>query len=115
MPIPHVLKEVLSLDRGSLPGFYFEGLSSSEIMNIYDYICAHSGKISDEKTVWSNIENKDVPLSHIDEVAKKVISGEITPICHSIANFRDGRPLLTVQRCMCSLIQLRFFMILETW
>lgn len=91
MPIPHVLKEALSLDQGSLPGFYFEGLSSSEIISIYDYICAHSGKISDDKTVWSNIENKDIPLSRIDEVAKKVISGEITPVCHSIANFRDGK------------------------
>jgi hypothetical protein len=95
MSIPSVLKEALTFDEGSLPGFYFEELSASEVDGIYTYIRMNSARPSDEVTVWSNVENRDIPLNLIDRPAQKVISREITPICHPIIEFNEGEAITT--------------------
>jgi hypothetical protein len=91
MSISATLQEVLTFDEGSLPGFYFEDLSSDKVQKIYAYIREKSERPADDFMVWSNAAGKDVSLNLIEDVAQKIASGEITPVCHPVVNFIDGK------------------------
>jgi len=72
-------------DDGSLPDIFIEGLTDEQTVQIYNWVLDRSS-IYGEPTLWSIVEEKDIPVREIENPAQMFIDRKVEPFRHGLDN-----------------------------
>lgn len=93
-----MVRQFFEADDGSLPEIQLENFTDEQFVSVYESVMSQCSIVG-EPTVWSESNEKDIPLREVARPAHELISGRIEMFRHGLADLRiDGTrlPLLTI-------------------
>ncbi len=95
-----MVRQFFETDDGSLPDIQLENLTNDQLVSIYETVIRLCSIVG-EPTVWSKIDEKEIPLREVAKPANDCLSGRIEMFRHGLADLRiDGIRLQLLNICV---------------